>query len=126
MKFCVVRFIVILFFLSKVEVISLCSSIISPRIAIRVIQLTHENAIKEFPSLKDGITDEWRGERGEIDNTAVHYDQLSLAIAFRQLEPGTGYNLGQDKMEKQTPIFPSTPKSRMKPRKSQNTPFSHH
>ena len=32
------------------------------------------------------------------------------------------YNLGQNKMEQQTPI---PPKSRMKPRKSQNAPFSH-
>ena len=32
------------------------------------------------------------------------------------------YNFGQNKMEQQTPI---PPKSRMKPRKSQNAPFSH-
>ena len=37
------------------------------------------------------------------------------------------YNLGKNKVEQQTPIPPPlpTPKARMKPRKSQNAPFSH-
>ena len=47
---------------------------------------------------------------------------LVFMFSPRRIYGPREYNLGQSKFEQQTPI---PPKSKMKPRKSQNAPFSH-
>ena len=77
-----------------------------------------------------GTTGKWLFEI--VTLMFIGYDEVSLRNwvqirppkqSYNALRHNT-YNLGQCKMEQQTPILPP-PKSRMKQYKSQNAPFSH-
>ena len=75
-----------------------------------------------WPLLKPHIhtlhSSSWSVNDGTFSSIQIA-DSLSVGTA-----PSNGYNRGPNKMEQQTPTLPP-PKSRMKPRKSQNAPFSY-